>query len=105
MSNTIEVYRSESTIDAQMKAHLLEQFGLHPTLLGENLASGIGMGGHAVPCRVFVPRVELERALTILADTSQNQQHNSPEEPTNCPACNAEWEPGFTVCWNCQTPL
>ncbi|MEZ4265239.1 MAG: DUF2007 domain-containing protein [Myxococcota bacterium] len=26
-------------------------------------------------------------------------------EPAECPECGAPWEPGFDLCWQCETPL
>ena len=104
MSTLIEVFRSDNTLESQMKAQLLEQCGLSATLLGENLAAIIGMGGHAVPCRVLVPGEQVTQALAVL-QTTEMQRRNILTEPDNCPVCNAIWEPNFTVCWNCQTPL
>ena len=45
MNHWTEVYRSDSTLQAQLKKRLLEQYGLKPVLLGDNLASLVGMGG------------------------------------------------------------
>ena len=104
MSNLIEVFRSESTLEAQMKAQVLEQCGLNPALFDENLASVIGMGTHAVPCRVLVPETQSAKAMEIL-QSLEVETENIIADPTNCPACNAEWEKGFTVCWSCQRPL
>ena len=28
-----------------------------------------------------------------------------PGEPARCPRCDAEWEPGFAVCWKCEHAL
>ena len=104
MNNLVEVFRSDNTIEAQMKAQLLQQCGLSSTLLGENLASMIGMGGNAVPCRVLVPEEQAMRAFEIL-QTLETAPEEPLVEPDNCPKCNATWEPGFSVCWNCQAPL
>jgi hypothetical protein len=105
MSELIEVFRSENTLEAQMKAHLLEQCGIHPTLIGENLASMIGMGGHAAPCRLLVPEDQAQQALEVLRDFEAKKNVAATVEPSNCPSCDAVWEPGFSLCWNCQAPL
>jgi len=105
MSELIEVFCSENTLEAQMKVHLLEQCGIHPTLVGENMASMIGMGGHAAPCRVLVPEGQVTQALDILRNFEAVKEVKVSVEPSNCPSCNAEWEPRFSLCWNCQTPL
>ena len=104
MSNLMEVFRSDNTLEAQMIAQLLEQCGLSPTLRGENLASMIGMGGNAVPCRVLVSEEQAVRAFEIL-QTLEEKSDGAIISPDNCPICHAIWEPGFTVCWSCQRPL
>jgi hypothetical protein len=104
MSKLFEVFSSQSTLESQMKAHLLEQCGLQPILVDENLASTIGMGNNAVPCRILISEEQAKQALEILNNYEKNKD-TSKIEPNHCPSCNADWEPGFSVCWNCQTSL
>ena len=54
---------------------------------------------------VFVPENQVKKALQILHTDEQNQDAEPINEPSHCPSCNAEWESGFIVCWNCQTSL
>ena len=103
MNHWVEVFCSDNTQEAQLKARLLEQYGLHPTLTGENLASLVGMGGHGLPCRVLVKSEEVERAQQILITLEEEQAVVSTEGLTHCPSCGADWEPGFVICWRCET--
>ena len=103
MNHWIEVFRSDNTQEAQLKARLLEQYGLHPTLDGENLASLVGMGGHGLPCRVLVRAEEVAQAQQLLIKLEEDKPQALTDEPTHCPNCNADWEPGFIICWRCET--
>lgn len=100
-----EVYRSVRTFEAQLLATRLESEGLHPVLVGANLASMIGAGlNPIIPCRVMVPESELNEATAMMAvlDAMDEPGQAGPEK---CPACGEAWEPGFQECWSCQTPL
>ena len=100
----VEIYRSDSTAQAQLTAEVLKQHGLQPTLTGEGLASLVGMGGFALPCRILIPQSQVDEAREVLSALKAEQDTPTPaNEPTNCPACGADWEPGFEACWSCQT--
>ncbi len=38
-------------------------------------------------------------------ELSLSTDTNATGGPDACPACEAEWEPGFEVCWSCEVPL
>jgi len=101
----IEVYSSDSTIEAQLVAQRLSHHGLHPILKNEDLASMVGMGSIAMPCSVCVPVTEASEAKAILKADLEDSSPAPLDTPTHCPHCNAEWEAGFEVCWNCQKSL
>ena len=105
MNHWTEVYRSDSTMNAQLKKRMLELHGLHPFLAGENLASIVGMGGLGLPCRILVKPEEVDRAKKILSRIDGPKLAFSADEPEKCPSCHVDWEPGFRVCWNCETEL
>jgi hypothetical protein len=105
MDNWIEVFWSDDTIEAQILAKNLEQHGLSPHLLNPNLAALVGMGGVGLPCRVIVKPEEAERAKEVIRKRNGSKVISSEEEPINCPECNKEWEPGFRVCWHCETEI
>ena len=98
----IEVFRSDSTLVAQLKARLLEQHGLTPNLRDENLAALVGMGGLGLPCRVFVPSTQADKASQILKRADGPTLISSTDEPEYCPHCGAPWEIGFDICWKCE---
>ena len=102
MKEWTEVFHSDSTLVAQIKARLLEQYGLTPRLRNENLAALVGMGGLGLPCRVFVPTVQADKASQILRKSDGPTLISSTDEPEFCPHCNAPWEVGFDICWQCE---
>ena len=97
----IEVYSSDQTIHAQMIAQLLEMHELHPAIQSAHLASMIGLSPLAIPCRVLVPHSEVEVARALITSYHEHTE-TEVEEPTHCPQCQEEWEPGFEICWSCQ---
>ena len=105
MNHWTEVDRSDNTLNAQLKKRLLEQYGLHPVLSGENLASMVGTGGLGLPCRVLVKPEEVDRAHEILSRVDGPKLVFSADEPVKCPSCGADWEPGFQICWRCETEI
>ena len=102
LQDWIEVFHSDNTLVAQLKARLLEQHGLTPILRNENLAALVGMGGIGLPCRVFVPSIQAEKASKILLRSQGPTLVASIEAPEYCPHCNAPWEVGFALCWKCE---
>ena len=105
MNHWIEVFRSDSTLEAQLKKRLLEQYDLQPVLSGDNLASLVGMGGLGLPCRVLVKPEDVERAQEILSKIDGPKLVFSADEPEICPSCGADWEPGFQMCWRCEAEI
>jgi diguanylate cyclase (GGDEF)-like protein len=99
----VEVYRSDRTVLAQLVRTALEKNGLHPILVGENLAATVGMGGFLAPCRVLVPNLEEPDARVVIE--MMNEADDTIEVPETCPTCEAPWEKGFEECWQCQAPL
>lgn len=97
-----EIFHSDNTLVAQLKARLLEQHGITPTLRNENLAALVGMGGLGLPCRVFVPSAQADKATQILQRADGPTLVSSIDEPETCPHCNAPWEVGFDICWKCE---
>lgn len=102
MNNWIEVFHCDNTLLAQLKARLLEQHGITPTLRNENLAALVGMGGLGLPCRVLVQAKDVIRASEILQQSEGPILVSSSDEPQFCPYCNAPWEVGFQICWKCE---
>jgi len=97
------VYRSDRTVLAQLVRTALEKNGLHPIIVGENLAATVGMGGFLAPCRVLVPHLEEPDARVVIE--MMNEADDANAGPETCPTCEAPWEKGFEECWQCQAPL
>lgn len=108
MADLVEVYRDPRSEFARLIMIGLQQQGIRATLVGEHLSNLIGAGLAATPARVLVPDHELDDAravLAVLMADHAREEPNTEGQPTTCPACDAAWEPGFTVCWQCETPL
>ena len=101
----VEVFRHQHTAVAQLAKSVLADHGLHPVLQGENLASTVGIGSFTVPCRILVPAREVDEAALVLAIMDEEAKKKPEGGPERCPACEAEWEPGFQECWQCQEPI
>ena len=102
MANWIEVFQSDNTLVAQIKAQILEQQGIKTMLRNEHLAALVGMGGLGLPCRIFVHAQQVEKAALILKKSDGPKLVSSTDEPLYCPKCNAPWEIGFQICWKCE---
>jgi hypothetical protein len=102
LADLSEVFSSANTVRAQLMAARLEQHGLHPTLVGENMAAVVGAGAFVVPCRILVPAREEGLARKTITEL-EAADASPPTEggPTHCARCGSAWEPGFDACWNC----
>ncbi len=125
------VYSSIQPTLAHLVAAALANAGVPARLSGEHRA---GMGGvigmHDAAVEVRVPAASQGDALAVLAPLfgaaeqggelalsddfdrlagvlglSPGRGALTRPEPTHCPQCEAEWEPGFEVCWSCEAPL
>jgi hypothetical protein len=107
MADLVEVYRDARSEFAKLVTLGLQQQGLRATLVGEGLSGIVGAGAVAVPARVLVPAPELESATAMVAVllAEMNQEPSSEGLPEHCPNCGAEWEAGFSVCWQCEYAL
>lgn len=102
MANLVELMATPNRVEARLVATVLEEAGLHPTILSEGLASVLGAGEIAIPCRVMVPQSELEEAGSMVAEMQRAASRETEGgAPDHCPDCGATWEPGFDVCWQC----
>ena len=124
----VRIYRSHILHEVHLAQAVLTWADLHPTVLGEHRA---GLAG-AIPvadamAELWVPDEEADPARATLQeqlvrgqdgqlslvsehvgalsapDASDNPQPAAPDDET-CPHCDSAWEPGFDVCWNCDTP-
>lgn len=106
VAKLVEVFRSTLTADAQIKASLLNDQGIRATVVEPNLAASVGAGSLILPARVMVPEDQIELARVALEAIAEIAEAAPPTEgPTRCPSCGAAWEPGFSVCWQCQYDL
>jgi len=103
MAKRTIVFQSSSTFEAQMMAEQMKRHGLHPVLDGEHLAATVGLGAFVAPCRVSLPNNEVDEARALMAVWEAELSKPSKAGPSLCAACGAAWEPGFDVCWKCQT--
>ncbi len=106
MAELVEVFRSTRVQDAQLVRAALEAHGVVAHVLGEHLAGMVPLGRRFLPVRVMVAEAHEAEARTVIE--VMNAMADEPpdaDEPTQCPKCNAAWEPGFDVCWSCQEPL
>lgn len=106
VADLVEVFRSTQTADAQIKASLLIDQGIQAIVVEPNLAATIGAGSFILPAKVMVPRDQEELARLALKAFDEVAEAPAPVDgPTKCPNCGAPWEPGFTVCWQCEYEL
>ncbi len=101
----VEVFQHEHTVVSQLVQSVLKDHGLHPAIQGEHLASSVGIASFIVPCRVLVPKLEVEEARVVIAMMEATAVGEEGSGPASCPACGADWEPGFRECWQCQERL
>lgn len=103
MADLVEVFRSAHTPTAQLVRSALISEGIDAHIVGEHLAGMIGAASRILPARVLVPDHQEAEARTALA-VIEARADAPPDasEPTTCPACGADWEPGFDVCWQCE---
>ena len=97
-----EVFQSENTLVVQFKARILQFNGIKTLLRNENLAALVGMGGLGLPCQLFVPTIDLEKAGELLKKSDGPRLISSSDAPKECPHCQAPWEIGFDICWQCE---
>lgn len=105
MADLVEVFRSESTVEAQLLAQRLRDHGIVIALLGEHQAAQMGMAPFIAPCRVMVREDQLAEAQAAIAVMAAADAAPAAPGPEACPACHEPWEAGFQECWNCQEPL
>ena len=105
MADLVEVFRSSSTVEAQMLAQRLKDHGIKTALQGENLASSVGIASFVAPCRVLVRADQADEARAALAVLQASDELTDVVVPETCASCGEAWEPGFRECWSCQEPL
>lgn len=100
------VYSSYTPFQAHLTAQFLREEGLSPEVRNESLNRVIG----GVPLtesmvEVWVPEEEATRAERLLHENETREEIDNAGERAKlaqCPACGAQWEPGFDRCWNCS---
>lgn len=103
MADLVEVLRSIDSAEAKIKVSILKGLGIRAVAISADLAAGVEAGRVAVPARVMVPDEQEAQAREVLAALE-----NPPDDasgPEICPSCGEKWEPGFSVCWQCQHEL
>ncbi|MEM6929191.1 MAG: DUF2007 domain-containing protein [Myxococcota bacterium] len=105
MASLVEVFRSPHTAEAQLKAAVLKDRGIHAVVMSPDLAATVGVGSHIVPARVMVPDDQAASARETLQALDAMSEQEGPTGPEKCPECGAKWEPGFGVCWQCGYEL
>lgn len=98
----VEVFRSPHTPTAQLVRAALVAHGIDAHIVGEHLSGMIGAASSILPARVLVPEDQADEARAALEVMNAMADETDGDDPKNCPACGAEWEPGFDVCWQCQ---
>ena len=103
MADLVEVLRTPDLAEAKLVVAALEERGLTPTLLAENLAATLGASSVIIPRRVMVPETEEAeaRATIEVMRAMAEADPDTRSDPEICPHCAAPWEPGFDVCWQC----
>lgn len=116
---------TQHAFEAHLVKTVLEAHGVGVRLHGEGLGANLG-APMLVPVEVWVDEAEHDEALAILGRVTRRDEHgrltliedggatyglseadpaHAAAEPAACPACGAEWEPGFHVCWQCEHEL
>jgi hypothetical protein len=100
------LYRASDLAEAHLLRDLLEEDGLHATIVNENLASLAG----ELPFGLIVPEVwipdsrDVFMARAVLKEYLERKGKPDPGE-RRCSAC-AELSPGnFDLCWSCRRPF
>ena len=119
------VYTTKTAAEAHLIAGYLRGFTYHAEVRNDGLAQS-GVDGHRW-IEVWVAHEHADAVQTLLDDVLRREDAGwlslVPSEQrggelsltpdsgrlslslTHCPACDADWEPGFEVCWSCETPL
>ncbi len=97
-----EVFRTYQQAESVLMAAALRQHGLHPTVFGDHMAAMAGIGIYVDPIRIMVPRAEVLEARAVVAIIETVAKEEISDDISACPACEAQWEPGFDVCWQCD---
>lgn len=104
MASLVEVFRSPYTAEAQIKASVLKDRGIQAIVMSPDLAASAGAGIHIMPARVMVPEDQVEQARETI-EALEELGEEAVDTPEKCPSCGAKWEPGFSVCWQCNYEL
>lgn len=116
-TNRVRVYSHQFLASAQLVADHLDAHDIAAQVTGQHLT---GLGG-MIPftdtyAEVWVRPEDAARAAVLVARIISPPEEGAlsmlPDEagalavvPEPCPACGAEAEPGFDVCWQCGAQL
>lgn len=116
-TDRVRVYSHQFLASAQLVADHLDAHGIPAQVTGQHLT---GLGG-LIPftdtyAEVWVAQEHAHAAAALVAGVIAPPEQGGlslvPDEagalavvPESCPACGAEAEPGFDVCWQCGETL
>lgn len=118
------VYTAANVVHLYLIRGVLEHEGIAGHIRNEyGVDAGMWPTPHAWP-ELWVGEVDAPKAQQILARVESRQDEDgrlsiawkggelslAPTDaaaagPVACPACGAEWEPGFELCWSCEHEL
>ncbi|MFK7821487.1 MAG: DUF2007 domain-containing protein [Planctomycetaceae bacterium] len=104
MSKLIEVYSAANSPEAHLLVSRLADDGIPARIVGEALGTGAGElpVGYATSPRIWVHEEHAERARDLVLDWEEERKDSRPEPSWKCPACAADVDGSFQICWSCQ---
>jgi hypothetical protein len=113
-----KVYKASILPEAYLVRDALRMRGIPAEVRGEHLAGAVGgLAAEVLGPEVWVAGEDAEAARGIISNARARSTDGglsflddaagalSEVAPERCPACGAEWEPGFEVCWSCEHEL
>jgi hypothetical protein len=99
------LYEARDRIEAQLLVDYLAAYGIRAIVLGDYLSGAAGeLPALSFPAVWVVEDRDLNIAQRRLAEFLEHPDGPAARPDWVCPACRAEVEGGFEVCWRCGAP-
>ena len=99
----ILLYRASNPREAALLVQALAARGIECTQAGGSSSGGFGeLGVEALQVDLHVREDQAAEAKRIIEEEQARPRADATE--WTCASCNETSEPGFDLCWNCQTP-
>jgi hypothetical protein len=96
------LYEARDRIEAQLLVDYLGGWGIRAVILGDYLSGAVGeLSALSFPAVWVVENRDLEIARRRLGEFLDRSGATAARPGWDCPACGAEVDAGFDVCWRC----